>query len=55
MRANAQRANVVMFSVACVSFRTQTLDWQRYAQYEAQGKLSNTYGDEVYIVSRSHW
>ena len=24
MRANAQRANVVVFSVACVSFETQT-------------------------------
>ena len=50
MRANAQRVNVVQFSVACVSFETQTLDWQRYAPYGAHGKLSNTYGDGVYIA-----
>ena len=50
MRANAQRANVVVFSVACVFFETQAPNWQRYAHYGAHDKLSNTYGDGVYIV-----
>ena len=50
MRANAQRANVVEFSVAGVSFETQTLDWQGYAHYGAHRKSSNTYGDGVYIA-----
>ena len=50
MRANTQRANVVVFSVACVSSKTQILDWQSYAHHGAHGRLSNTYGNGVYIA-----
>lgn len=50
MRANAQRANVVVFSVSCLSFETRILDWQSYAHHGAHGRLSNTYGYGMYIA-----